>query len=250
MQREELVTYLDSLLRIGEIKDYGPQGLQVEGRATVERIVGTVDAQLPCLNAAQQAGADLLLVHHGIFWGTVQKLSGSFGRLARAYIESNVNLYAAHLCLDAHPEYGNNAQLARLLGVEVDQWWGDARGTLLAVAGSPGDDVTFESLLARFEETIGAPLLVSATGPRVVRKVGILSGYGAPQLEEAAALGCDTFITGETSHSHYYAGSNLGINVIFGGHYATETVGVKALGAHLAERFGIHFEFIDLPTGL
>lgn len=250
MQRDELVSYLNTLLRIDQIRDSGPQGLQVEGRETVDTIVGTVDAQLPCLQAAREHGADLLLVHHGIFWGTVQKLSGGFGRLVRAYLESNINLYGAHLPLDAHPEFGNNAELARLLGIEVEEWWGEAKGTLLATAGSPGADVSLDALVARFERAIGAPLHVDAGGPRICRKVGILSGFGAPQIEEAAALGCDTFITGETSHSHYYAGSANGLNVIYGGHYATETVGVKALGAHLADRFGITFHFVDLPTGM
>ena len=119
MKRSELITYLDGYLQIAAIKDYGPQGLQVEGREQVNKIVGLVDAQLPCLEAALASGADMLLVHHGIFWGPTQPLAGSFGRLVRSYFEAEINLYAAHLALDAHPEVGNNAELARRLGLEI-----------------------------------------------------------------------------------------------------------------------------------
>ncbi|MGL4647925.1 MAG: Nif3-like dinuclear metal center hexameric protein, partial [Caldilineaceae bacterium] len=119
MRRDELVNYLDSYLRIPEIRDYGPQGLQIEGREQVNIIVGTVDAHLPCLEAALLHEADLMLVHHGILWGKVQTLSGPFGRLVRSYITAGVNLYAAHLALDAHPDVGNNVELARRLGLEV-----------------------------------------------------------------------------------------------------------------------------------
>lgn len=250
MQRDELVRFLDDYLRIAEIKDYGPQGLQIEGRAEIRKIVGAVDAHLPVVEAARARGADLLLVHHGIFWGGPQKISGGYGRLVRAYIQADLNLYAAHLALDAHPEVGNNAQLARRLGLEVSGWWGKVNGVPLAVLAEAPQPLTFDELAARYRAQVGNVNLVLAHGPAQIRRVGILSGFGARQIEEAAELGCDAFITGETSHAQYYDAFNHSMNVLYGGHYTSETVGVQALGQHLVDQFGIEFEFIDLPTGL
>ena len=250
MQRDDLVRYLDDYLRIPAIKDYGPQGLQVEGKSDVQRIIGSVDAQLPCVRAALDNNADLLLVHHGIFWGPAQRLSGAFGELVRTYMRHDLNLYAAHLALDAHPVVGNNAQLALLLDLDVIDWWDEVNGTPIAVLAQTQQALSFEQLVTRFRARVGPVKLVQAEGPDVVRTVGILSGFGAREVEKAATLGCDAYITGETSHAEYYAALNAGINVLYGGHYTTETVGVKALGAHLQEAFGIEFLFIDLPTGL
>lgn len=250
MQLGELVTYLDDYLRIAEIKDYGPQGLQVEGRREVRRIVGTVDAQMPCVEAALSRGADLLLVHHGIFWGATQRIAGAFGALVRAYLSADLNLYAAHLALDAHPEIGNNVELARRLGLTIDGMFAQVNGTPIGVLASAPSGIKFDYLVDRFTQNVGALRMVQAHGPRITHKVGIISGAGAREIPLAAALGCDTFLTGETSHAEYYAAQNAGLNVIYGGHYATETAGVQALGQHLADRFGVDFEFVDLPTGL
>ena len=250
MKREELTHYLDEYLRIGEISDYGPQGLQIEGRQEINRIVGMVDAHLPCVAAAIEHDADMLLVHHGIFWGGPKLLSGSYGRLVRTYMQANLNLYAAHLALDAHPVVGNNAELARRLGLEIIDWWANVKGTDLAVLAIAPDGMKFSYLIDHFEQNVGTIKLAQANGPRIVHRVGILSGFGANEIEEAAAMGCDAFITGETSHAQYYDALNAGINVIYGGHYTTETVGVQALGEHLRDQFGLGFEFIDLPTGL
>jgi dinuclear metal center YbgI/SA1388 family protein len=250
MQRDELVQFLDEYLKIAEIKDYGPQGLQIEGSAEIHKIIGAVDAHLPVVETALARGADMPLVHHGIFWGGPQKISGSFGRLVRAYMQADLNLYAAHLALDAHPEVGNNAQLARRLGLDVISWWGKVNGVPLAVLAESAQPISFDELAARYQNTVGDVKLVLAHGPQQIRRVGILSGSGARQIEEAAALGCDAFITGETSHAQFYDAFNYGMNVLYGGHYGTETVGVQALGQLLAARFGVSFEFVDLPTGL
>ncbi|MEZ4730353.1 MAG: Nif3-like dinuclear metal center hexameric protein [Caldilineaceae bacterium] len=250
MKRTELVEYLDDFLRIREIRDYGPQGLQVEGRDEVQRMVGLVDAHQPCVDAALSRNADLMLVHHGIFWGAPKLLQGSYGRLVRTLLEANLNLYAAHLALDAHPEVGNNAELARRLGLEVIEWWGNANGVKIAALATAPHGVKLDYLVDRFEKHVGPVKLVQSYGPRLVHRVGILSGFGARAIEEAAALGCDLYLTGETSHAQYYDAQNAGLNVIYGGHYTTETVGVQTLGKHLQEKFGIEFEFVDLPTGL
>lgn len=250
MQRSELTAYLDEYLRIGEIKDYGPQGLQIEGRDQVHKIVGMVDAQLPCVEHALSLGADLLLVHHGIFWGPPQPIAGSFGALVRAYIAADLNLYAAHLALDAHPIVGNNAELAHRLGLTVETMFAPIYGVPIGVIAIAPNGIKFDYLVARFEQNVGPTRLVQSHGPRITHRVGILSGAGAREIPLAAALGCDTFLTGETSHAEYYTAQNTGMNVIYGGHYTTETVGVQALGLHLHEKFGVEFEFADLPTGL
>lgn len=250
MLRDELVRYLDDYLQIHAIKDYGPQGLQVEGRPEVGLIVGMVDAHLPSVEAALLQEADLLLVHHGIFWGEARRLHGGFGLLVRTILTANLNLYAAHLALDAHPEVGNNVELARRLGLEVVDWWGRIQGVNLGVIATAADGAKFEYLVDRFTQGVGAPVLVQPYGPRVSHRIAILSGGGAREIETAAALGCDTVLTGETSHAHFYDAQELGVNVIYGGHYTTETVGVQALGQHLASRFGLEFQFVDLPTGV
>ena len=250
MKRAELVNYLNAYLRIDEIKDYGPQGLQIEGRAEVEHIVGAVDSHQPVVEAALEADADLLLVHHGVFWGAPRLLSGSYGKLVRTFIQNDLNLYAAHLALDAHPQVGNNAELARRLELTVVDWWAPVNGVKLGVIGESNEGTPLVELVARFARTVGEPKLVQANGSPTVRRVGILSGFGARDIEAAALLGCDTVVTGETSHANYYDALNLGVNVLYGGHYTSETVGVQALGAHLAQRFGVRFTFVDLPTGL
>jgi dinuclear metal center YbgI/SA1388 family protein len=250
MHRDKLVTYLDDYLQISMIKDYGPQGLQVEGRPEVQKIVGMVDAHQPCVEAALARDADLLLVHHGIFWGESRRLAGSFGRLVRTCFEANLNLYAAHLALDAHPEIGNNAELAHRLGLTVQSWWAKTNGVPLASLAESEEPLSIQELVSRYEDQVGPTKLVLDHGPAQIRHVGILSGSGARHIEEAAALGCDAFITGETSHAQYYDALNARIHVIYGGHYTSETVGVQALGKHLQDHFGIDFEFIDLPTGV
>lgn len=250
MMRSELVGYLNEFLRIEEIRDYGPQGLQVEGRSEVNRIVGMVDSQMPCVLEAVTRGADMLLVHHGIFWGPSQPLRDALGNLVRTMFTADLNLYAAHLALDAHPEVGNNAELARRLGLEIIEQWGQVNGVDLAVLAFDPHGVKLDLLVDRFEQQIGPVKLVQAHGPRTIKRVGIMSGSGAKAIQEAKALGCDLYITGETSHAHYYEALNAGINVIYGGHYTTETVGIQALGRHLQARFDLEFEFVDLPTGM
>lgn len=251
MARAELVAYLDAQLEIETFADYGPQGLQVEGRERVERIVATVDAGLPCVEAAIEGGADLLLVHHGIFWGPARRLAGGYGRLVRRLVQSEINLYAAHLALDAHPEWGNNAEICRILGLEVDSWWGQAKGRPIGALGRLSEDpIDIRQLVERLEAAIGPSALVQPHGPERIERVAVMSGGGAGYVAEAAALGCQAYITGETSQSHFYEAQAAGIHVVYAGHYASETVGVKALGKHLALRFGLDFAFVDLPTGI
>jgi dinuclear metal center YbgI/SA1388 family protein len=251
MQRDELVRYLDRYLRIDAIADYGPQGLQVEGAGEVTRIAFTVDAGQPCIDAAIKVGAQMQLVHHGLFWGGQELIRGPFGRKIQRLLQANLNLYAAHLPLDAHPEVGNNAELARLLELTVESWFCNVKGTDIGViAAAPNGETTVDALAAALKARLGVEPRVLAHGPALVRRVAIVSGGGISHIAEAAALGADTFITGETSHAHFYAAQEQGMNVLFAGHYATETVGLKALGRHLNGKFGLETVFIDLPTGM
>ncbi|MCB0217955.1 MAG: Nif3-like dinuclear metal center hexameric protein [Caldilineae bacterium] len=250
MQRDELVAYLDEQLQIADLADYGPQGLQVEGRTELRRVVASVDAGLPCVEAALDRGADLLLVHHGILWGPARRLVGGYGRLVRRLLDAELNLYAAHLALDAHPVWGNNAEICRLLGLELEGWWGLAKGRPIGARARAPEGCTLERLLQGVEAALGPTQLVQPHGPARIQRVAVMSGGGSGYIEEAAAQGCQAFITGETSQSAYYEALNAGIHVIYAGHYASETVGVKALGRHLAERFDLSFAFVDLPTGV
>ena len=250
MQRDELVRYLDNYLRIAEIPDYGLQGLQVEGAEDVTRIAFTVDAGLPCIEAALKVGAPMLIVHHGLLWGKEEPIRGPHGRKIKRLIQANLNLYGAHLPLDAHPEVGNNAELARLLDLKVDSWFCNVKGNEIGVLCQAPANLRLEELVEPIKTRLGVEPRVMAHGPAVLRRVAIVSGGAAGQAGEAAALGADTFVTGETSHSHFYAALDHGLNVIFAGHYASETVGLKALGRHLNGRFGLETVFIDLPTGM
>jgi len=249
MNRNDLVNYLNTYLRIDEIADYGPQGLQVEaGAQDVQRLALSVDTAPPVIEAAAVWGAQMLLVHHGLLWRAVERIAGPLGRRVRALLQHDINLYAAHLPLDAHPVVGNNAVLAQMLNVQVEQWWGEPTNAPLAVLGAAPPDTSLEPFVAQIEEKLDTAVRVLAHGPQRVSRVAILSGFGADHIGEARALGADTFLTGETSHANYWAAADHGLNVIYAGHYATETVGVQALGRHLAQKFGLDVQFFDFPT--
>lgn len=250
MRRTELVSYLDRYLHIDTIADYGLQGLQVEGNSEVSRIAFTVDAGMPCIEAAIKVGAQMQLVHHGLFWGREQAIRGPFGRRVSRLLQADLNLYAAHLALDGHPEVGNNAELARLLELSVERWFANAKGSDIGVVAVAPEGMTVDGLALILKARLNAEPRVLAHGPNTVRRVAIVSGGGAGYAAEAAALGADTLVTGETSHSHFYAAAENNLNVVYGGHYATETVGLKALGRHLNGKFGLETVFIDLPTGM
>lgn len=249
MARADLVAYLDDYLKINEIADYGPQGLQVEtDNETVQRIALAVDVSPQIIETAVTYRADMLLVHHGIFWGGGQRIVGPLGKRVRLMMKHGLNLYAAHLPLDAHPEVGNNAVLAQKFGVQVEQWWCKAKGTLIGVYGSLQNERPLNQFVADINQQLHTQATVLAHGSDMVHRVAIVSGFGADKVAEAKALGADTLLTGETSHANYWLASDYGLNVIFAGHYATETVGVQALGAHLSQKFGLDVQFFDFPT--
>jgi dinuclear metal center YbgI/SA1388 family protein len=248
----DIRTHLDQTLRIAELPDYGNalNGLQLQNRTgTVSRVVAAVDSTLPVVKKAIAEGADLLLVHHGMFWTGLQPWTGAtFERLNLA-LENNLAIYSAHLPLDAHPQLGNNACIARAMQLTPCGGFLDYKG--LAVGVTCDAALALDEVVARFTQALdGGRVHVCAGGPKTTRKIGISSGGSGSEIAAAAKAGVDTFITGEGPHWSYTLAEELGINVLYGGHYATETFGVKALAEHLQSQFGLPWSFVDHPTGL
>jgi dinuclear metal center YbgI/SA1388 family protein len=247
---KEIVRYCDRTLRTGEIKDYdgAVNGLQVENNGRVQRIAATVDASLATVRLAIEAKADLLLVHHGLFWSPVQPWTGRKYALLRLLIENNVAVYSSHLPLDAHPKLGNNVQLARSLGFKNLRPFFYEKGQHLGVQTT--SKISRADLATRLAKATGAKPIVLPGGPTRCSRIGLVTGGAGSQLKLAASEGVDTFITGEGPHWTFALAEELGINVLYGGHYATETFGVKALAADLSGRFKVPWAFLDHPTGL
>ncbi len=250
MKREELVAYLDDFLRVETIEDRSNNGLQVEGAGEIERLAFAVDAGLAAFEAAAEAGAQMLVVHHGLFWGEPILVTGIHRRRLGCLFDGGVSLYAAHLPLDFHEEVGNNVVLARWLNLHDVAPFGDYKGYPAGMAGQLPERLPLESFVALVEEALGEPAVATwPFGPSKVRRVGIISGGAGSLLDQVAEAGVDVYLTGEMSHSAFHRARELGLNVVYGGHYATETAGLKALAAHLAGRFGLETVFLDLPTG-
>jgi dinuclear metal center YbgI/SA1388 family protein len=242
--RDEIVAFANEFLDVGSYPDYGPMGLQVAGTDEVRKIACGVSASRELFERASEAGAQLVLVHHGLIWDKDTRVIGPLerGRL-EALFRGDLNLAAYHLALDAHPEIGNNALLAAELGVEVEQ-----RFTDWGYGGRLPDPMPVSELANRVQEKLDRPPLVFSYGPEEVARVAILTGGAARYVREAAAESYDCFVTGEADEPTKYAAKEAGIHFIAGGHYATETLGVRALAAKLAAEFGIEWEFVDLPN--
>ena len=245
-----IVAALDELLDPGAFADLGPNGLQVPGGEEVARVVTGVTAQRELIERAIELDAQLLLVHHGLFWDFHPTgLSPVLAERLRPLFKHDLALAAYHLPLDAHPEVGNNAILATALGCERHEGFGDFKGRAVGRAGTfPADGVPAAELFARVRAVTGREPLVQGAGPARVRRIGIVSGSAASSLDEAAALGLDAFLTGEPKENVMADARELGIHFIAAGHYATETFGVRALGDWLAARFGIEHVFVDIPN--
>lgn len=249
MRLSEVVSHLDALLGHADAQDYtgACNGLQVENRGEVTRVAVAVDAHLDTLAAAAEAGADLLLVHHGLTWSPLAPVTGPAYRKLRLCFERNLAVYASHLPLDAHPELGNTAGLAKALGLSGGEPWFEEKGHHLGQFFTV--DLDRQELSNRLLNATGQSRLLP-WGPETVRRLGLVTGGGGSEITRAAALGVDTFLTGEGPHWTDGLARDLGVNLLYGGHYATETFGVKALGAHLERAFGLPWAFLDLPSGL
>jgi len=248
---EDLLQYVDTLLNVGDHPDYpgAVNGLQVDGPEDVRRIAAAVDASFETISAAAAVGAQLLIVHHGLFWKGLRPLTGRRYRNIASLVRGKVGLYSVHLPLDAHPELGNCILLARALGLDVQGrfadfdrapigWWGTVKPS------------TPEDFLDHVGQVVGGPVRLLSGGDHAVRSVGIVTGAGGSFIEEAARSGLDALVTGEASHHTYVDALELGVHVVLAGHYATETYGVNALAAHLADRFDLAWDFLDRPSGL
>jgi dinuclear metal center YbgI/SA1388 family protein len=245
-----IITALDERLSPGDFEDLGPNGLQVPGGDDVTKVVTGVSAQRALIERAAAEGAQLVLVHHGLFWDFLPTgLTPVLAERLRPLFKHDIALAAYHLPLDAHPEVGNNAILAERLGCERHEPFGRYRGQFIGRAGTfPGDGLRAADLFARVREVTGRAPTVFDAGPERVRRIGIVSGAGADRLPEAIGLGLDALLTGEPREHVMADAREAGIHFIAAGHYATETFGVRALGDWLAERFGIEHIWIDIPN--
>jgi dinuclear metal center YbgI/SA1388 family protein len=248
---ETLARYLDDYLHIQEELADSPEsmnGLQVSNAGDVTRVAAAVDVCEATIRMAVEQRADCLLVHHGLFWGGLRPLVGPAYRRVAELIKGNVALYGAHLPLDRHPEVGNNPLLARQLGMTLRGEFGSYHGAPIGVwgewAGSRDD------LARAIAKTLGAPARLLPFGPERIRRVGVVTGAGGSLIPQAAAAGLDTYVTGEGQHWTFFDAEELGVNVFYAGHYATETVGVKALAEHVAAKFELPWVFLDHPTGM
>lgn len=252
--KEALVAYLNDYLAVREVPDY-PQavnGLQVEGKqkgtSQIKRVALAVDACLATITQATEMDADILIVHHGLFWGSKAPITGMLYRRLAPLFEHDMPLYSCHTPLDAHPEVGNNAVLTRLLGLSPTGMWGEMEGVPIGTYADT--DLPITELLARIRQVLSIEPQCLATGPEQVRRLGVVTGAAGTWVERAKARDIDTLLTGEGPHHTYFDAEEHGVNLIFAGHYATETVGLKALGAHLEAQFGLETLFLDHPTGL
>ena len=247
---QEIVRYCDRVLRTREIGDYSGavNGLQVENPGKVSRIAAAVDASLATARMAIEARADLLLVHHGFFWSPSHPWTGARYQLLRTLVENNLAVYSSHLPLDAHPRLGNNVQLCKALGLKAARSFFESHGQPIGLLSH--QKILRSELSVRLAKVLGAPPLLIPAGPEVCRRIGVVTGGAGAELRQAADEGVDTFITGEGPHWTYALAEELEVNVFYGGHYATETFGVKALAAHLSRRFKVPWSFLDHPTGL
>lgn len=245
-----LVRYCDRLLRTNTINDYegAVNGLQVENQGRVTRIAAAVDASLATVKLAIAARADLLVVHHGLFWSARHPWVGRNYELLGFLLENNLAVYSSHLPLDAHPTLGNNVQLCQALGFRNLKpfFFSKAQHLGLQTKTRFSRDI----LAKRLRHVLSREAVLLPSGPRECKRIGVVTGGAGSELKLAASEGVDTFITGEGPHWTFAQAEELRLNVFYGGHYATETFGVKALAAHLAKRFRLPWSFIDHPSGL
>jgi len=246
----DIVAHLDDRLKIIETPDYAlaHNGLQVESRGEICAVAAAVDASQATIDAAVAAGADLLLVHHGLFWDGGVSLTARRYRRLRALIEADLALYSAHLPLDVHQDVGNNILLARKLGIDVQGRFGEYQGHPVGFWGTV--DSARDELAERLSAAVEGSVRTIPGGPERVRRVGVVTGGASSMIAAAAAAGLDTFITGEASHHVFFDAEEGGMNLLLGGHYATETFGVRALAGELKERFDLPWTFLHHPTGL
>lgn len=247
---DQLVAHLNDELKTEKITDYpgAMNGLQLANSGKVVRIIAAVDASLAVIEAAAAGGPGLLIVHHGMFWQGAQPVTGAFYKKLKIAMDSDLAIYSSHLPLDVHPVYGNNALLAKRIGLVNPTPFLDHKGLSIGLRGQwQGTRIEFADILSK---VLGGPAHLCPGGSEMISEVGIITGGAGSEVAKVAASGIDCFLTGEGPHWSYTLAQELGVNLFYGGHYATETFGVKAISASLAEKFGIPWVFVDRPTGL
>ncbi|MCK4668481.1 Nif3-like dinuclear metal center hexameric protein [Candidatus Dependentiae bacterium] len=250
MNLKQLEKYLNDYLRVKEISDSSQNGLQVEMKGPVNRIGLAVDASLETFRKAKKKNVNLILVHHGLFWGQPIEITKLFYKRISFLIKNNIGLYASHLPLDMHPEVGNNAQIAEKLNLSNLKFFADYHGSDIGILGNLPKTLTYRSFIKNLKKVFKTDFKILHFGKAKVKKIGIISGGGGSFVEAAAQIGVDVYLTGEISHSSYHSIKEYGLNCVFGGHYFTETFGVKALGKHLKKKFNLTTIFLDSPTGM
>jgi dinuclear metal center YbgI/SA1388 family protein len=246
----QIISYTDRFLRITSVGDWenALNALQIENSGGVTRIGAAVDVSTRVLSEAAKQEVDLLIVHHGLFWAGLQPVQGALRRQLRIAFENDIALYSAHLPLDVHPKVGNNAQLAVALELKSAKPFLEEKGQPVGLkvrASLPRNE-----LVRKLQKALNGPVKVFPFGPKQTRSIGVVTGGAGSEIRRVAQENIDTFITGEAPHWAAVAAEELGVNLLLGGHYATEVFGVKALAAHLSKRFRVPWGFIDYPTGL
>ena len=246
----EIVRYTNRFLRIDDVRDWDNalNGLQIENSGSVTRIGAAVDVSTRALNEAVKRNVDLLIVHHGLFWPGLKPVRGALRRQLRLAFENDVALYSAHLPLDIHASVGNNAQLVAALGLKSAAPFLEEKGQPVGLKIRVS--LQCSELVRKLEKALNGSVRIFDFGPKRTRTLGVVTGAAGSEIYRVAAEDIDTFITGEAPHWAAVAAEELGMNLLLGGHYATEVFGVQALAAHLSKRFRVPWEFIDLPTGL
>jgi len=246
----EIVAYLDAELRVSEIKDYpgAMNGLQLANNGVVTRIFSAVDASLAVVEEAAVSGGGLLIVHHGMFWQGAQPLTGAFYKKIKAAMDGNLAIYSSHLPLDMHPVFGNNVLLAKAIGLQGIVPILEKEGFPMGVMGAWGN--SRDDLVAAVGKAVGRGVTVCPAGPEDIGKVAVITGSAGSEVGRIAGLGPDAFVTGEGPHWSFIDAEERGLNVIYAGHYATETFGVRHLAEQLAIRFGLNGGFIGRSGGL
>jgi len=244
-----LVAYTDDLLEVDQFADYCPNGLQVQGRGQVRRLVSGVTASLALVEAAAAARADAILVHHGYFWrGEDPRVVGMKQRRLKRLLAEDISLLAYHLPLDAHPLYGNNACLAEALGLAVAGRFGQGPGPAIGMHGTTDAPLAAEAFGQRLERALGRTALHVPGASETIQTVAWCTGAAQGYIEQAAELGVDAYVTGEVSEQTVHVARESGVHFFAAGHHATERYGARALGRHLSERFGLEHEFIDIDN--
>lgn len=250
VQRADICSFLSDTLSIASVADYSCNGLQVQGTGTIRKIGLSVDACLETYRLAVEHRCDMLLVHHGIIWGGLTRVTGGVYQQLKYLIDHALNLFAVHLPLDMHPVLGNNAQLADLLGLRRRKPFGLYKGVSIGFEGVRSSGISRDTVVDTLCRALDTECTVLPFGPDTIRRIAVVSGGAAGELAEAIEKGVDCYVTGESSHENYHAALEAGINVIYAGHYHTEKGGVQAVGKLLEKTFGVTTQFLDVPTAI